>query len=149
MTSKNNRIFLSLLLFIFTGAIFFIMVFFFSGCGLKKPKEEIGPLKTVMSIFERGVANQDKAVLDSVYSKKDINSDSLIEEVLRQFLTLKTAEGIDDLHFARRRFSFIEEKDSAQVELILGGEKLKEEKVLSVFLKKRWGEWKIVAQSME
>ena len=129
--------------------ILFSLILLFLNCGLKKPKEEIGPLKEVMSRFERGVIYEDRAVLDSVYSKKGINKDSLISSVLEEFSTLKSSGEVKDLHFARRRFSVIESKDSARVELILGGENLKEEKILKVFLKKRRGEWRVVGQRME
>jgi len=127
----------------------FTLILIFLNCGLKKPKEEIGPLKEVMSRYERGVIYQDKAVLDSVYSKKGLNSDSLISSVLEQFSNLKSSGEIKDLHFARRRFSIIENKDSARVELILGGENLKEEKILKVFLKKIRGKWRVTGQRME
>jgi hypothetical protein len=134
---------------ILISGIFFVVLFSVLSCGLKKPREEIGPVKEVMSRFERGVVYQNKAVLDSVYSSKGINRDSLISSALEQFYTLKSSGGIEDLHFARRRFSIIEDKDSARVELILGGENLKEEKILTVFLKKSRGKWRVVGQSFE
>lgn len=130
------------------GFVFTLMLVFLS-CGLKKPKEEIGPLKEVMSRYERGVISGDKAVLDSVYSKRVLNSDSLISSVLEQFSALKSSEEIKDLHFARRRFSVIENKDSARAELFFGGEDLKEEKILKVFLKKSRGKWRVTGQSIE
>ena len=130
------------------GFVFTLMLVFLN-CGLKKPKEEIGPLKEVMSRYERGVILEDKAVLDSVYSKKGLNSDSLISSVLEQFSALKSSGEIKNLHFARRRFSIIENKDSARVEFILGGENLKDEKILKVFLKKSRGKWRVTGQRME
>lgn len=134
---------------ILIAGIFFMLLLSVLSCGLKKPKEEIGPIKEVASRFERGVVHQDKAVLDSVYSTKGINRDSLISSALEEFNALKSSGEMEDLHFARRRFSIIEGKDSAKVELILGGENLKEEKVLTVFLKKSWGKWRVVGHSFE
>jgi hypothetical protein len=134
---------------ILISVVFFVVLFLAISCGLKKPKEEIGPVKEVTSRFERGVVYQNKAVLDSVYGSKGINKDSLISSVLEQFYTLKSSGGLDDLHFARRRFSLIEDKDSVKVELILGGENLKEEKILTVYLKKSRGKWRVVGQSFE
>ena len=149
MTLKINKTFVIPWLEIIKWGIFFVMMFSFLSCGLKKPKDEIGPLKTVISRYERGVFTQNKAVLDSVYSRKEVKRDSLISSIVIQFSSLKTSKGMGDLHFARRRFSVIENKDSANVELILGGEKLKEERVLRVYLKKKRGEWKVVGQSMD
>jgi hypothetical protein len=69
--------------------------------------------------------------------------------VLEQFSALKSSGEIKDLHFARRRFSVIENKDSARAELIFGGENLKEEKILKVFLKKSRGKWRVTGQRIE
>jgi hypothetical protein len=134
---------------ILIAVIILVLLLSVFSCGLKKPKEEIGPIKDVMSRFERGVVYQNKAVLDSVYSTKGINRDSLINSILEEFNALKSSGGMEDLHFARRRFSIIEGKDSARVELILGGENLKEEKILTVFLKKSRGKWRVVGQNLE
>ncbi len=135
--------------FVLISVIVLAVLFSALSCGLKKPKEEIGPVKEVTSRFERGVVSQNKAVLDSVYSSKGVNKDSLISSVLEKFYTLKSSDGLEDLHFGRRRFSLIEDKDSAKVELILGGENLKEEKILTVYLKKSGGKWRVVGQGFE
>jgi hypothetical protein len=131
-----------------------ILVFFFSSCKQKEKVDEIVPLKDVMGVFERGVLTQDRVVLDSVYNTRGINRDSLINSLLLEISNLKssgsaTGGEVKNLQFTRRRFSIPEGKDSAGVELSIGGENLKEEKSLEVFLKKIKGEWKVVGQRME
>ncbi|MCJ7459090.1 MAG: hypothetical protein MUP17_08885 [candidate division Zixibacteria bacterium] len=126
-----------------------ILVFFFSSCKQKEKVDEIVPLKDVMGVFERGVLTQDRAVLDSVYSTRGINRDSLINSLLLEISNLKssgstTGGEVKNLQFTRRRFSIPEGKDSARVELTFSGENIKGEKNLEVFLKKSKGEWKIV-----
>jgi len=131
-----------------------ILVFFFSSCKQKEKVDEIVPLKGVMGVFERGVLSQDKVVLDSIYSTKEVNRDSLINSLLLEISNLKstgsiTGGEVKNLQFTRRRFSIPEGKDSARVELSLGGENLKEEKSLEVFMKKSKGEWRIVGQEIK
>ncbi len=132
---------------------FLTLILFLINCGLKRPKDEIGPLKEVISRFERGVINENRIVLDSVYSKKDINRDSLISSVLQEFSALKS-KGF--YSFKRRKFSIIENKIIATVELFISREDQKsasgsvgEEKILEVFLEKKRGEWKIVGQDIK
>jgi hypothetical protein len=134
--------------------IIFILIFFFAGCKQKEKIDEIVPLKGLMGSFEKGVLSQDRVVLDSVYSTKEVNRDSLINSLLLEISDLKssgstTGGEVRNLQFTRRRFSIPEGKDSARVELSLGGENLKEEKRLEVFLKKRKGEWRIVGQDIK
>lgn len=134
--------------------LIFISVFLFSSCKQKEKVDEIVPLKGVMGVFERGVLSQDRAVLDSVYSTKEVNRDSLINSLLLEISNLKSAGSaaggeVKSLQFTRRRFSIPEGKDSARVELSLGGENLKEEKSLEVFMKKSKGEWRIVGQEIK
>jgi len=131
-----------------------ILVFFFSSCKQKEKVDEIVPLKVVMGVFERGVLTQDRAVLDSAYSSRGINRDSLINSLLLEISNLKStgsAAGgeVKNLQFTRRRFSIPEGKDSARVELSIGGENLKEEKSLEVFLKKSKGEWWVIGQRVQ
>ncbi len=131
-----------------------ILVFFFSSCKQKEKVDEIVPLKDVMGVFERGVLSQDRAVLDSVYSSRGINRDSLINSLLLEISNLKssgsaTGGEVKNLQFTRRRFSIPEGKDSARVELTFGGENIKEEKNLEVFLKKSKGEWWVVGQDIK
>jgi hypothetical protein len=133
--------------------VFFILIGFFFNCGMKRPKDEIGPLKKVISRFERGVINENRIILDSVYSKKDINRDSLISSVLQEFSALKS-KGF--YSFKRRKFSIIENKKIATVELFISREDQKsasgsvgEEKILEVFLEKKRDEWKIVGQDIK
>ena len=130
------------------------IIFVFAGCKQKEKIDEIVPLKGLMGVFERGVLSQDRAVLDSVYSTKEVNRDSLINSLLLEISNLKssgstTGGEVRNLQFTRRRFSIPEGKDSARVELSLSGENIKGEKNLEVFLKKRKGEWRVVAQRME
>ena len=152
----NNSAMTSPLRYLFSllkwGAFFTLMIFFLS-CGLKRPKDEIGPLKEVMSRFERGVISENRAVLDSVYSKKDINRDSLISALLLELSPLKSKGSFS---FLRRKFSIIENKKIARVEFFIDREGQKsasgsvgEEKILEVFLKKKRGEWKIVGQDIK
>jgi len=134
--------------------LIFISVFFFSSCKQKEKVDEIVPLKSVMGVFERGVLSQNKVVLDSVYSSKGVNRDSLINSLLLEISNLKssgsaTGGEIKKLQFTRRRFSIPEGKDSARVELTFSGENIKGEKNLEVFLKKSKGEWKIVGQDIK
>jgi hypothetical protein len=117
------------------GTFFTLMIFFLS-CGLKRPKDEIGPLKEVMSRFERGVISENTAVLDSVYSKKDIDRDSLISSLFQELSPIKSKGSFS---FLRRKFSVIEDKKTATAELLIGGVEQKEEKVLEIFLKKKKG----------
>jgi len=129
------------------------IIFFLAGCKQKEKVDEIVPLKVVMGVFERGVLTQDRAALDSVYSSRGIDRDSLINSLLLEISNLKssgsaTGGEIKKLQFTRRKFSIPEGADSARVELSLGGENLKKEKSLEVFLKKRKGEWKVVGQSI-
>lgn len=131
-----------------------ILVFFFSSCKQKEKVDEIVPLKDLMGVFERGVLAQDRAVLDSIYSSRGINRDSLINSLLLGISNLKssgsaTGGEVKNLQFTRRRFSIPEGKDSARVELTFGGENIKEEKNLEVFLKKSKGEWWVVGQSIK
>ena len=131
-----------------------ILVFCFSSCKQKEKVDEIVPLKSLMGVFERGVLSQDRAVLDSAYSTKEINRDSLISLLLLEISNLKssgsTAGGaVERLQFTRRRFSIPEGKDSAKVELTFGGENIKGEKNLEVFLKKSKGEWRVVGQEIK
>lgn len=131
-----------------------IIIFIFAGCKEKEKVDEIVPLKGVMGVFERGVLSQDKVVLDSVYSAKGVNQDSLINSLLLEISNLKstgsaTSEEVKNLQFTRRRFSIPEGKDSARVELSIGGENIKAEKNLEVFLKKSKGEWKVVGQEIK
>lgn len=133
--------------------LIFISVFLFSSCKQKEKVDEIVPLKGVMGVFERGVLSQNKVVLDSVYSTKEVNRDSLINSLLLEISNLKstgsiTGGEVKSLQFTRRRFSIPEGADSARVELTLGGENLKEEKSLEVFMKKSKGEWRVVGQSI-
>jgi hypothetical protein len=131
-----------------------ILVFSFSSCKQKEKVDEIVPLKGLMGVFERGVLSQDRAVLDSVYSTKEVNRDSLINSLLLEISNLKstgsaTGGEVKNLQFTRRRFSIPEGKDSARVELTFGGENIKGEKTLEVLLKKRKGEWKVIGQRMQ
>jgi hypothetical protein len=131
-----------------------IIIFMFAGCKEKEKVDEIVPLKGVMGVFERGVLSQDKVVLDSVYSAKGVNRDSLINSLLLEISNLKstgsaTGGEVKNLQFTRRRFSIPEGKDSARVELSIGGENIKAEKNLEVFLKKSKGEWKVVGQEIK
>ncbi|MDP3025269.1 MAG: hypothetical protein Q8O10_07010 [candidate division Zixibacteria bacterium] len=130
------------------------IIFVFAGCGQREKIDEIVPIKGLMGVFERGVLSQDRVVLDSVYSTKEVNRDSLINSLLLEISNLKssgstTGGEVRNLQFTRRRFSISEGKDSARVELSLSGENIKGEKNLEVFLKKRKGEWRVVAQRME
>ena len=127
------------------GAFFTLMIFFLN-CGLKRPKDEIGPLKEVMSRFERGVITDNRAVLDSVYSKKDINRDSLISSIFQELSPLKSKGSFS---FLRRKFSVIEDKKIATVELFIGADEQKEEKIIEILLKKRKGRWEIVGQNIK
>jgi hypothetical protein len=126
--------------------ILFILVIFFLNCGLKRPTDEIGPIKEVISRFERGVINENRAVLDSVYSKKDINRDSLISSLFQKLSPIKSKGSFS---FLRRKFSVIEDKKTATAELFIGGVEQKEEKVLEIFLKKKKGEWRIIGQGLK
>jgi len=126
--------------------ILFILVIYFLNCGLKRPKDEIGPLKEVMSKFERGVISENRAVLDSVYSKKDINRDSLISSIFQELSPLKSKGSFS---FLRRKFSVIEDKKIATVELFIGADEQKEEKIIEILLKKRKGRWEIVGQNIK
>jgi hypothetical protein len=130
------------------------IIFVFAGCKQKEKIDEIVPLKGLMGSFEKGVLSQDRAVLDSVYSTKEVNRDSLINSLLLEISNLKstgsaTGGEVKNLQFIRRRFSIPEGKDSARVELSLSGENIKGEKNLEVFLKKRKGEWRIVGQGIK
>lgn len=125
---------------------FFTLTLFFLNCGLKRPKDEIGPLKEVMSRFERGVITDNRAVLDSVYSKKDINRDSLISSIFQELSPLKSKGSFS---FLRRKFSVIEDKKIATVELFIGADEQKEEKIIEILLKKRKGRWEIVGQNIK
>jgi len=131
-----------------------ILVFSFSSCKQKEKVDEIVPLKDVMGVFERGVLTQDRAVLDSVYSSRGINRDSLINSLLLEISNLKssgsaTGGEVKNLQFTRRRFSIPEGMDSARVEFSIGGENIKTEKSLEVFLKKTKGEWKVIGQEIK
>jgi len=130
------------------------IIFVFVECKQEEKVDEIVPLKDVIGVFERGVLSQDKAVLDSVYSTKEVSRDSLINSLLLEISNLKssgstTGGEVRNLQFTWRRFSIPEGKDSARVELSLSGENLKEEKRLEVFLKKRKGEWRVVGQDIK
>jgi len=134
--------------------LIFILLFFFSSCKQKEKVDEIVPLKVVMGVFERGVLTQDRAVLDSAYSTRGINRDSLINSLLLEISNLEstgsaTGGEVKNLQFTRRRFSIPEGKDSARVELAIGGENVKQEKNLEVFLKKKKGEWSVVGQEIK
>ena len=134
--------------------IIFSIIFISQGCKEKEKVDEIVPLKNLMGVFERGVLTQDKIVLDSVFSTSGVNRDSLINSLLLEISSLKstgsTTRGeVTNLKFTRRRFSIPEGADSARVELSLGGENVKTEKELEVFLKKRKGEWKVVGQEIK
>jgi hypothetical protein len=131
---------------IFKGWMLFTLVLFFFNCGLKRPADEIGPLKEVISRFERGVLDENRAVLDSVYSEKEINRDSLISSL---FLKLSPLKSKGSFSFLRRKFSVIEAKKTATAALFIGGAEQNEEKVLEIFLKKKKGEWKIVGQNIK
>ncbi|MDP2960214.1 MAG: hypothetical protein Q8N71_02210 [candidate division Zixibacteria bacterium] len=137
---------LQLVSLILKWVILFTLMIFFLSCGLKRPKDEIGPLKEVMSRFERGVISENRAVLDSVYSKKGINRDSLISAL---FLELSPLKSKGSFSFVRRKFSVIEDKKMATVELFIGGKEQKEEKILEILLKKRKGRWEIVGQNIK
>ncbi len=136
----------------FATVLFVVLVF--AGCREKEKVDEIVPLKVMMGVFERGVLSQNKVVLDSVYSPTGINRDSLISSLLAEISNLRssgsaTSGEVKNLQFTRRRFSIPEGADSARVEFSLGGENIKAEKNLEVFLKKSKGEWKVVGQEIK
>ena len=140
--------------FVLQFVIILSIIFIFQGCKEKEKVDEIVPLKNLMGVFERGVLTQDRIVLDSVYSTSGVNRDSLINALLLEISSLKstgstTGGEVNNLQFTRRRFSIPEGADSARVELSLGGENIKTEKDLEVFLKKRKGEWKVVGQEIK
>lgn len=131
-----------------------IVIFISAGCKQKEKVDEIVPLKSVMGIFERGVLSQNKVVLDSAYATRGVNRDSLVNLLLSEISNLKstgsiTGGEVKNLQFTHRRFSIPEGMDSARVELSVGGENIKEEKNLEVFLKKSKGEWRVVGQKIE
>lgn len=131
-----------------------IVITLFAGCKEKEKVDEIVPLKSVMGVFERGVLTQNKVVLDSAYAAKGVNRDSLINSLLSEISNLKssgsaTGGEVKNLQFTHRRFSIPEGMDSARVELSIGGENIRAEKSLEVFLKKSKGEWKVVGQEIK
>jgi hypothetical protein len=140
------------------SALRFVTIFFiisiFAGCKQKEKVDEIIPLKGLVGVFERGVLSQNRVVLDSVYSYRGVNRDSLINSLLLEISDFKstgsaTGGEVKDLQFTRRRFSIPEGADSARVEFSIGGENIKTEKNLEIFLKKGKGEWKIVGQEIK
>ena len=125
-----------------------LLAFLISGCGEKKPVDDIVLIKQFLTKFERGINLQSQAVIDSLLldKKKNISSE-LLDSI---------SPGGKYTGFKIISKSFIMFKDSAEVRLglrsdsIAVGQEVKEiEKRIRLFLCKKRGVWRVQGFSME
>jgi hypothetical protein len=112
------------------------------GCVGKRPDDDVALIKQMLARFERGVDQDNEAVLDSIALDKKLNLSSRLLDSLS--LGKELAGG----RIAEKRFVIL--GDSAEVKLRLsleyslgGGEVVQMEKPLRLFLRKKRGKWRI------
>lgn len=111
-------------------------------CVGKPPEDNVALIKELLVKFERGLKEKNSTVLDSLIIKKQKN---LSSELITDF----SAWGeIKNVYIKDKKFTII--LDSAkvalklQIEALKNGKELQEfEKFVSLFLKKKKGNWRI------